>query len=193
MGEILMRNSLLLLALCCTSSVAMAQQPAKQPSSNDAAAVARGHYLVTVGGCNDCHSPKIMTAQGPVVDESRLLSGHPANQQLPKVPAGLLASGWGAVTTADETAWVGAWGTSFAANLTPDPTGLGNWTVDMFINSMRTGKYMGISRPILPPMPWAYYGQMSTRDLRAIFAYLRSLKPISNLVPEALPPAGSSR
>ncbi|HTW74852.1 MAG TPA: hypothetical protein VMD56_08035, partial [Steroidobacteraceae bacterium] len=189
-----MRNSLLLIALCCTCSVAMAQQPARRPSSKDAAAVARGHYLVTVGGCNDCHSPKIMTPQGPVVDTTRLLSGHPANERLPPLPAGVLAPGnWGAVTTSDETAWVGAWGTSFAANLTPDPTGLGNWTVQMFINSMRNGKYMGISRPILPPMPWAYYGQMSNRDLEAIFAYLRSLRPISNLVPEALPPAGERR
>jgi hypothetical protein len=189
-----MRNSLLLIALCCTCSVAMAQQPAKHPSSKEAALIARGHYLVTVGGCNDCHSPKIMTANGPVVDQSRLLSGHPANERLPALPAGLVAPDkWGAVTTNDETAWVGSWGTSFAANLTPDPTGLGNWTVEMFIKSMRTGKYMGFSRPILPPMPWNYYGMMSNRDLTAIFAYLRSLRPIKNLVPEALPPAGSSR
>ena len=189
-----MRNSLLLVVLCCTCSVAMAQQPAKQLPSKDAAAVARGRYLVTVGGCNDCHSPKIMTAKGPVVDQTRLLSGHPANERLPALPAGVLAPNkWGAVTTNDETAWVGSWGTSFAANLTPDPTGLGNWTVQMFINSMRTGKYMGISRPILPPMPWAYYGMMPNRDLESIFAYLRTLRPISNLVPEALPPAGARR
>ncbi|HWG77280.1 MAG TPA: hypothetical protein VN660_10880 [Steroidobacteraceae bacterium] len=182
-----MRNSLLLIALCCASSVAMAQQ-----SSTDAAVIARGRYLVTVGGCNDCHSPKINTPQGPQVDPTRLLSGHPANARLPKVPAGLIsASKWGAVTTNDQTAWVGAWGTSFAANLTPDPTGLGNWTVDMFIKSMRNGKYMGISRPILPPMPWNWYGQMTDADLSAIFAYLKSLPPIKNLVPEAIPPAGA--
>ncbi|HEX4051113.1 MAG TPA: hypothetical protein VHY19_09565 [Steroidobacteraceae bacterium] len=168
----------------------MAQKPAK-----DAATVARGRYLVTVGGCNDCHSPKINTPQGPQVDETRLLSGHPANERLPPLPAGLVGGPgqWGAVGTSDETAWVGAWGTSFAANLTPDPTGLGNWTVQMFINSMRNGKYMGISRPILPPMPWNWYGQMTDKDLGAIFVYLKTLRPIANLVPEALPPAGTSR
>jgi hypothetical protein len=184
-----MRNLLLLIALCCASSVAMAQQP----SAYDAATVARGQYLVYAGGCNDCHSPKIMTPQGPVVDEARLLSGHPANQKLPKVPAGLIGpNGYGAVTTNDQTAWTGAWGTSFAANLTPDPTGIGNWTVDMFIKSFRTGKFMGISRPILPPMPWNWYGHETDADLTAIFAYLKSLKPVANLVPEALPPGGAA-
>lgn len=187
-----MRTSLLLLALCCTSSVALAQQPATQSSLTDPATIARGRYLVSAGGCNDCHSPKIMTPQGPVVDQSRLLSGHPANQRLPALPAGVVAPGrWGAVATGDLTAWVGSWGTSFAANLTPDPTGIGNWTVDMFIKSLRTGKYMGFSRPILPPMPWNWYGQESDADLTAIFAYLKSLPPIKNLVPEALPPSKS--
>src|SRR6185437_826318 len=185
------RNSLLLIALCCTCSVAMAQQPAKHSSSKESAAVARGRYLVTVAGCNDCHSPKIITAQGSEVDASRPLSGHPADEKLPELPAGVVTPTTWIATTEDLTAWVGPWGTSFAANLTPDPTGLGNWTVQMFINSMRNGKYMGISRPILPPMPWATYGKMSTKDLEAIFAYLRTLKPISNQVPQALPPASS--
>jgi hypothetical protein len=191
----MMRNSLLLLALCCTGSVAMAQQPAR-PSLTDPAVIARGQYLVFAGGCNDCHTPKIITPQGLQVDETRLLSGHPANERLPVVPAGLVGaskSKWGAVTSYDLTAWVGAWGTSFAANLTPDSTGIGNWTVDMFINSMRNGKYMGISRPILPPMPWNWYGHESDADLTSIFAYLKSLPPVKNLVPEALPPARHSR
>jgi hypothetical protein len=97
------------------------------------------------------------------------------------------------VASYDLTAWRGAWGTSFAANLTSDATGIGNWTVDMFINSFRTGKYMGISRPILPPMPWNWYGHESDQDLTALFAYLKSLPPVKNLVPEALPPAGAHR
>jgi hypothetical protein len=186
-----MRNSLLLIALLCTSSVAMAQQPA-QPSLTDPALIARGKYLVYAGGCNDCHSPKIITPQGLQVDESRLLSGHPATDKLPPLPAGVVGASkslWGAVASYDLTAWTGAWGTSFAANLTSDATGIGNWTVDMFINSFRTGKYMGISRPILPPMPWNWYGHETDQDLTAIFAYLKSLPPVKNLVPEALPPA----
>lgn len=190
-----MRNSLLLIALCCTCAVAMAQQPTKRLlSKKDAAAVARGRYLVTVSGCNDCHSPKIFTAQGPQLDRTRLLSGHPANERLPALPAGVVGPGkWGAVASSDMTAWVGPWGTSFAANLTPDPTGIGGWTSEMFIKTMRTGKHMGVGRRILPPMPWAEVGKLSNRDLKAIFAYLKTLRPISNLVPQPIPPAGTPR
>jgi len=47
---------------------------------------------------------------------------------------------------------------------------------------------MGMSREILPPMPWQDIGKMSDDDLKAIFAYLKSLPPIENKVPEALPP-----
>ncbi|MGH7750673.1 MAG: hypothetical protein ACRETP_07440 [Steroidobacteraceae bacterium] len=51
---------------------------------------------------------------------------------------------------------VGLWGTSFAVNLTPDPTGIGGWTPEMFIGAMRNGKHLGVGRPILrcpPPVP----------------------------------------
>jgi hypothetical protein len=86
------------------------------------------------------------------------------------------------------TAWAGPWGVSFTANLTPDEnTGLGIWTEDMFIKALREGKHMGTSRPILPPMPWPFIGKYSDEDLKAIFAYLKSIKPIVNHVPEPLP------
>lgn len=188
-----MRRSLLLITLFYTCGVAIAQQPTKQPSSNDAT-VARGRYLVTAGGCNDCHSPKIFTAQGPQIDRTRLLSGHPSDARPPALPAGVLGPGkWGAVATPDLTAWVGPWGTTFAANLTPDPDGIAAWTPEMFINAMRSGKHLGAGRPILPPMPWSAVGKLTDKDLGAIFAYLRTLRPISNLVPEPIPPAGVSR
>ena len=152
----------------------------------------RGEYLVGYGGCDDCHSPKIMTPKGPEPDKSRRLSGHPANAQLPPVPAGILgpnANQWAAVTNNDLTAWVGPWGTSFAANLTPDTaTGLGGWTADQFIKAMRTGKHLGSGRPILPPMPWYDVAVLSDSDLKAVFAYLKSLKPIQNQVPAPVPP-----
>jgi hypothetical protein len=84
---------------------------------------------------------------------------------------------------------VGPWGTSFAANLTPDKaSGLGGWTVDQFIKTMRTGKHLGVGRPILPPMPWFDVAVLRDADLKALFAYLRSVKPISNAVPAPLPP-----
>jgi hypothetical protein len=108
---------------------------------------------------------------------------------VPEVPEGVLRpDGWFALTNAHLTAWAGPWGVSFAANLTPSPSGLGKWTVDDFIKAMRTGKHVGASRPILPPMPWFNLQPLTDRDLRAIFAYLRSLKPIDNQVPQPMPP-----
>jgi mono/diheme cytochrome c family protein len=171
------------------SSGAPAAEP-KGPAKKGSATVERGRYLVTLGGCNDCHSPKVFTPKGPQVDAAKMLSGHPANEKLPTVPAGALGpQGWGAITNNGLTAWVGPWGTSFSANLTPDPTGIGKWTPDDFIKAMRTGQHLGVGRPILPPMPWQDIGKLTDADLRAMFAYLKSLPPVANQVPAPLPPA----
>ena len=154
--------------------------------------VERGKYLVTTGLCNDCHSPKLFGPKGPVADTTRLLSGHPADQKLPDVPPGVLGPDkWGALGSNDFTAWVGPWGTSFTRNLTPDvATGIGSWNEAMFIKALRTGKHMGEGRDILPPMPWDYIGQLNDADLKAVFAYLMSLKPIENAVPDPISPTG---
>jgi cytochrome c553 len=152
--------------------------------------VERGRYLVRSIGCGDCHSPKLMTPQGPVEDEARLLSGHPAGEVLQAPPA--LNGSWIAAASPSFTAWSGPWGISYTANLTPDQnTGLGIWTEDMFVKAIRTGRHMGQSRPILPPMPWQQYSNLSDEDLAAIYAYLRTLPPVSNRVPEPVPPAGA--
>jgi len=153
-------------------------------------AVKRGEYLVVFGGCHDCHTPKVMGADGPAPDKTRLLAGHTAGASLAPVPHDVLGPGkWAAVTNGDLTAWAGPWGVSFAANLTPDKrTGLGNWTADQFVKSMRTGKHLGTGRPILPPMPWFNLAALSDQDLHAVFAYLRSIKPIDNPVPAPVPP-----
>jgi hypothetical protein len=96
---------------------------------------------------------------------------------------------WGAVASNDFTAWAGPWGVSFATNLTPDKdTGVGNWTAEMFVKTIRTGKHLGVGRDLLPPMPWPDFARMTDADLEAIFAYLQSLKPIKNRVPAPLPP-----
>ena len=153
--------------------------------------IERGRYLVLAGGCNDCHTPKVFTAAGPAFDTTRLLSGYPADTQLPEIPKGFFGPGkWGAITTPDLTGWVGPWGVSFAYNLTPDPkTGIGGWTEEMFIKTLRTGKFMGMSRDILPPMPWQTIGQMTDDDLKTMFAYLKSLPPIYNPIPAPVPPS----
>jgi mono/diheme cytochrome c family protein len=152
--------------------------------------VDRGQYLVKTGACGDCHSPKVFGPQGPVEHPTLALSGHQAGTTLPQVPSGVIAPDkWGAIASSDLTAWVGPWGISFAANLTPDPaTGIGAWTEERFLSSMRRGKHLGNGRPILPPMPWQAIGQMSDQDLKDMFAYLMSLKPIENKVPEPTPP-----
>ena len=66
---------------------------------------------------------------------------------------------------------------------------LGSWTADMFVKALKTGKHQGEGRPILPPMPWPNFAQLKEEDLRAIFAFLQTLPPIQNAVPDPVPPA----
>jgi mono/diheme cytochrome c family protein len=164
---------------------------AKSPQAAKTAQIARGKYLVGYGGCNDCHTPLKFGPNGPEPDMARYLSGHPENAQLPAPPK-LADSPWFAAT-AGMTAWAGPWGVSYAANLTPDTnTGLGIWSEEMFLKAMRTGKHMSAGRDILPPMPWQSVAALNDEDIKAIYAYLRSLPPISNRVPEPLGPGGKA-
>lgn len=150
--------------------------------------IERGRYLVNTSGCADCHTPLKNSPTGPVPDTARGLSGHPASLAMPPVPA-LPAGPWQVVSSATNTAWAGPWGVSFTANLTPDPdSGLGRWSEQDFVQTLRTGRHLGNGRPLLPPMP-AAYAQMTDADLRAMFAYLKTQRPIRNHVPAPLPPA----
>jgi mono/diheme cytochrome c family protein len=174
-------------AMAALSAVACDQ--AQASSSNNEAVVKRGEYLVTVGGCNDCHTPLKMGANGPEPDMSRMLSGHPEQLAVAQAPAPGQAP-WLMNIAGTGTAYAGPWGVSFTANLTPDNnTGIGIWSEELFIKTIRTGQHWGTSRPILPPMPWFNYARMTDEDLKAVYAYLRTIKPISNHVPEPLPPA----
>lgn len=184
------RSLLILCLIAAILGVALACTKQEPPRTPEAAPVERGLYLVNVGGCNDCHTPKMFTEAGPEPDKSRLLSGHPADAKLPPVPPGVIGPDqWGAIANNGLTAWAGPWGISFTANLTPDVTGLGSWSPETFIQAIRTGKHAGVGRDILPPMPWMDYALMTDEDLRAVFAYLQSLPPISNVVPAPVPPA----
>jgi mono/diheme cytochrome c family protein len=100
----------------------------KTPLNDDS--VERGKYLVTLGGCNDCHTPKVSGPDGaPVLDTKRLLSGHPENVPPPMwTPEDAKQRNVLATTNDMLTAWAGPWGVSFASNLTPDQgTGMGEW------------------------------------------------------------------
>jgi hypothetical protein len=93
--------------------------------------------------------------------------------------------------SADFTAWSGPWGITYAINLTPDQnTGIGIWTDDMFVKALKTGRHMGAARPILPPMPWQAFRNLTEDDLRSIFAYPRTIPAVHNRVPEPVPPTG---
>jgi len=148
--------------------------------------VERGRYLVQGIGCSDCHTPWHMGPDGPEPDATRGLSGHPADLAMPLAP--VLPDGpWLVTSSATNTAWAGPWGVSFTANLTPDKeTGIGNWTEETFIATLRTGKRLGMGRALLPPMPWPMYRNLTDDDLRAMFAYLMSQPPVANRVPEPI-------
>ncbi len=161
-----------------------------QPSKDSL--VKRGNYLVSIIGCNDCHSPKKMGPNGPYVDSAKMLSGFPSNEPAPVASPEDIKNGL-VVFSGDLTAAAGPWGTSFAANITSDETGIGNWKEEQFKNAIRHGKYKGLDseRMLMPPMPWEDLGNMTDADIQAIFYYLKSTKPVNNIVP-AFKPAGKS-
>jgi hypothetical protein len=175
---------------CGASSAEAAGEKKGDATLDTHARVERGRYLVNGIGCNDCHTPLKMGANGPEPDMSRMLSGHPERFEITAAaaaPAGQWQHGFVGAPTS--TAFSGPWGVSFAANLTPDTnTGLGIWTEEMFIRALRTGKHFGVSRPILPPMPWQNFAKLTDDDLKAVWAYLRSVPAIMNHVPDPIPP-----
>ena len=153
--------------------------------------IARGRYLVTVSGCNDCHSPKIMTSMGPIPDTTRLMSGYPSEKGIPTLSEALAKDQSWVKMSHDVTAFAGPWGMTFGANLTPDEaTGIGNWTEEVFVKTIRTGKHLGQEggRPVMPPMPWYMIAKMTDEDLSSMYQYLMSLPAISNRVPAPIPP-----
>ena len=151
--------------------------------------VKRGEYLVTIMGCNDCHSPKKMGPNGPEMIPELLMSGYPSDRPIVKFNDPLLKEGFG-MFYPDLTAAAGPWGVSFAANLTPDQSGIGTWTEEQFKRALTEGKFKGIegARMLLPPMPWFNYSNIKDEDVSAIFAYLKSLKPVVNVVPQPITP-----
>jgi cytochrome c553 len=189
-----------LLSACVPLAVAISacsqpQSPAPAAAAAPAAApaqspVERGRVLVQVGGCHDCHSPK---DKGQII-QSTMLSGHPSSIKIttPNKPTGP----WVIATTDMLTAWSGPWGISFAANITPDPeTGLkaSAWSEEAFLKAMKTGKHIGTGRDILLPMPWFMYKDLADDDLKAIWAYLQSIPPVKNEVPDPIPPPGAKK
>ncbi len=176
-----------------TSSCTTRQKQVEDDAANQVVSpedlVKRGEYLVTTMGCNDCHSPKKMGPNGPELIPELLLSGYPSDRPVVKFTEPMLKEGFG-MFYPDLTAAAGPWGVSFAANLTPDPTGIGTWSEEQFKKALTQGKFKGLdgSRMLLPPMPWFNFTKLTDEDSKAIFAYLKSLKPVNNAVPAPIAP-----
>lgn len=160
---------------------------ADEPSGQEL--VERGKYLVEIMGCNDCHSPKRMGDRGPEIIPELALSGFPADRPIIKFEDPLIKEGFGMMYP-DLTGAAGPWGLSFAANLTPHETGLGNWTLEQFTIALKEGKSKGIrtNRMLLPPMPWQNYVGIKDADIKAMFEYLQSITPVDNVVPQPIGP-----
>lgn len=180
------------LALIATTvACGLALSASALAEGSNTAQIKRGALLVGIGGCADCHTPFKMGANGPEKDKSRGLSGHPEQLKLAAPPN--LNGDWNWAGSATMTAFVGPWGVSYAANLTPDrETGIGAWSEKDFVQAMRTGKHVGVARPIMPPMPWQAVAQLPDSDVRAIFAYLKSQQAVKNRVPEYAPPSNAT-
>jgi mono/diheme cytochrome c family protein len=119
----------------------------------------RGHYLTTIASCADCHTPR---------DDK----GAP----LP----GFAFAGGNAVNFA------GAREPKAAANLTPAANGIPYYDENLFLEVIRTGRVR--ERELSDVMPWALYRTMKDEDLKAVFAYLKTLQPVDHYVDNALPP-----
>jgi len=163
------------IAACARSVRAADPAPAAPLAGGPPASdkVARGKWLVTVLGCGDCHTPRLPEGRQ---DPNSLLAGHKENDSYPSWDDSLYTKGYGMLVATSGTAFAGPWGVTFGRNLTPDrTTGIGGWNEEAFINVLREGT-------LKPPMPLSY-GQLADSDLKAIFAYLASRKPVKNLVP----------
>jgi mono/diheme cytochrome c family protein len=126
------------------------------------AQVKRGQYLVTLGGCNDCHTPGYFFGKP---DKARFLGGSEVGFEIPGL------------------------GVFHGPNLTPDrETGLGNWTIDQIGVAITKGERPD-GRVLAPIMPWHAFASLTAQDVRAIAVYLKSLPPVKNKVPGPFGPS----
>ncbi len=172
------------LPILLSCSTGLTSQDADKSSSD----IERAKLLVSEYGCISCHTPKIETSVGFIPDPNRLLSGHSqSDEDLPNIPEGLIGDKlWAGIYSKSLTAWAGPWGIRFAANLTPHKeTGIGNWSKQNFISTIRLGIHTtSLARELVPAMPWRDISKLGDDDLGAIYSYLMSLRPVNNKVPE---------
>lgn len=156
--------------------------PAPAPGKAvDQSQVQRGKYVATIAGCEDCHTPKRFDPKlgMPVPDDSKAYSGHPKDAPEPE---GTVGTHDMALIGPTFTSFKMPFGTVYASNITSDKqTGIGGWTEEQFVKAMRTGRLQH-NEPIRPPMPWPNVAAMNDEDIKAVYAFLQSTRPIQNLV-----------
>lgn len=175
-----------LAAGCNKNATQQAAAPAPA-TAYTAAQVTRGAELVNEWKCSFCHTPELKGPDGkPMPNPERLLSGHPQDEKTPDVSDMVITSNafMEFLDNLDNTVWASNDTLVFSANLTPDAeTGIGTWTDVQFVGTMRQGMHMGLGRRLLYPMPWQELAELSDADLISIYAYLRTIDPVSNKVP----------
>ena len=148
------------IGFACFATYAFGLQPLGAIAADDPE-IARGEYLVTMGGCNDCHTPGYFFGKP---DSSRFLGGSDVGFEIP-----------------GEGVFVGR-------NITPDKeTGIGSWTREQIVTAIQTGQRPD-GRMLAPIMPWHAFAQLTKEDASAIAAFLQSLKPVSHQVPGPFKP-----
>jgi mono/diheme cytochrome c family protein len=136
-------------------------EPAMEPALAPGATqqVQQGWYLVRIAQCNDCHTPEDPLGQG--------------------IPSLMFGGGF---------RLAGPWGDVVTPNITLHPSGISHYDENMFIKTIRTGYASGGVRELNPLMPYSYFRNMTDDDLKAIFAYLRTVKPVNHNVDNSEPP-----
>ena len=179
----------LLILSCKKEPVPAPEVVAESPEPSVEDVIAHGEYLVGIMGCHDCHSPKRMGERGPEMIPELMLSGFPSDRPIVKFKSELIQQGF-AMLYPDLTGAAGPWGVSFAGNLTPHESGIGNWTEEQFKRALTQGKSKGLEngRMLLPPMPWQGFSILKDEDVHAIYSYLKSINPVENVVPAPVSP-----
>jgi mono/diheme cytochrome c family protein len=161
------RSAVLLLLLCLgcdADGTALPIDAGSEVQLVDPASIGRGEYVVrSVAGCAECHTPRV---ESGAFDDSHWLAGVPKRFDLAPEEDGV-----GAIS---------------AGNLTPDATGIGKFSDADVIRAMRDG--VGLDgRVLYPLMPYSAYHNMSDDDVRAVVAYLRTLQPVTSMIPAREP------
>ena len=160
----------------------------EEADSAEAQNVEIGQAIVEGWGCVYCHTPEVKGPDGlGMPDPDRLMSGHPGDQPIPPVPDAPIDSvEWtDYLEQLGSTAWPSDDSIVFSSNLTPDPeTGIGEWTAEEFVETIRQGMQRAMGRQIKYPMPWEELSELSDIELASIYEYLMTLQPVPNEVPE---------